>query len=243
MNNDGNLPTTANGAGGASRPADTGHAHGVVDGDRPGSWRVLGSAAAAGLLFGPADFAAQKLLPYPFADLGNSMAVWALGAFLFGAWVGAGRLRPIAGAAVLNLVAVESYYLAATLVQHDTIANLWTRSTLFFLFAAVVAGVVFGLGGALARGGRGWQRLVGAALPAAVFLAEAGIRFTQSHEAADAAYRRDRYEDALMYAIIALVLALVTGRGARGRIQGLAVSVALAIPGFVALNVFVAGSG
>ena len=242
VNNDGGLPVMAEGAGEADGAGEAGGFAETGDGHRRGWWRVLGSAVVAGLVFGPVDLAVQKLLPYPFADLGNSMAVWALGAFLFGAWVGTGRLRPIAGAAAFNLVAVESYYLAATLVQHDAIGNLWATSTLLFLFAAVVAGLVFGLGGALARSGPGWQRLVGAALPGAVFLAEAGIRFTQGHGDPDAGYRRDRFEDALMYAIIALVLGLVIGRGARGRWQGLAVSAVLAIPGFVALKLFVGGS-
>jgi hypothetical protein len=74
-------------------------------------------------------------------------------------------------------------------------------------------------------------------LPAAVFLAEAGISFVQGR-GEDAAYRHERHQDTLMYAVIALLLVMVYGRGARGRATVLAAGVALAIPGFLALSIF-----
>jgi len=40
-----------------------------------------------GLLLGAGDFAGQKILPYPWADLANSSAVWAVAAFGIGLWV------------------------------------------------------------------------------------------------------------------------------------------------------------
>lgn len=199
---------------------------------------VVGVSVGAGVLLGSLDLLWQKGVPYPFADLGNSMAVWALGAFLLGAWVRAGWFRGAVGASLLNLVAVEAYYLAAMLIQHDSAASLWAPSTLVWLGAAVVAGAVFGVGGVWSRGSRSWQRLAGRALPAAVFLAEAGIWFARGRGDAPAD-RWDSYQDTIMYAVLALLLALLNGRTLRERATVLAAGVALAIPGFLALVLFI----
>jgi hypothetical protein len=194
-------------------------------------------SVAGGLLLGSLDLAWQRMMPYPLADLGNSMAVWALGAFLLGAWVRTGLLRAAVGASVLNLVAVEAYSLTAMVVQHDSAASLWAPSTMVWLAASVVAGAVFGVGGVWSRGERPWRRLAGRALPAAVFLAEAGVCFAQGY-GADPAYRRDRFQDTLLYAVIALLLALAHGRTSRERATVLTTGIALAIPGFLALSLF-----
>jgi hypothetical protein len=228
-----------------------------MDEDRRGWLSVLGIAAGAGILLGPLDLAWQRLVPYPLADLGNSMAVWALGAFLLGAWVRGGLrrveaeragllwagpvrgglLRAVIGASVLNLVGVEAYYLTAMIVQHDSAESLTSPSTLAWLVAAVVAGAVFGVGGAWSREARSWRRLAGRALPAAVFLAEAGTCFLQAG-GADAAYRRERLQDTILYASIALGLAVIFGRTSRERVTVLTAGVALALPGLAALSLF-----
>jgi hypothetical protein len=73
-------------------------------------------AVVGGLLLGPIDLLAQRALPYPWANLANSSAVWAIGAFGIGAWVRTSRWRPAIAGAALLLVAVESYYLTAASV-------------------------------------------------------------------------------------------------------------------------------
>ncbi len=131
-------------------------------------WLIVTVAIVGGLVLGPIDLLAQRTLPYPWANLANSSAVWAISAFGLGAWVGAGRWRPAIASVVLLLVAVESYDLAATLVQHDALANLWTAATLWWLLFGVLAGTVFGMAGAWSRGPHGWRRVVGGgALPGA----------------------------------------------------------------------------
>ena len=51
----------------------------------------------AGVLLGAVDLLLQKSLPYPWANLANSSAVWAIGAFGLGLWAapGAGRGRAV----------------------------------------------------------------------------------------------------------------------------------------------------
>jgi hypothetical protein len=127
-------------------------------------WVIVIVALAAGLLLGPVDLLAQRTPPYPWANLANSSAVWACGAFGIGAWVGGGRWRSAVAGVVLLPVAVETYYLAATLVQNDDLSNLWTSSTLLWLSFGVLAGAVFGTAGAGSRGQNRWLRIVGLAL-------------------------------------------------------------------------------
>jgi hypothetical protein len=71
---------------------------------------------------------------------------------------------------VLLLVAVESYYLTATLVQHDDLSNLWAATTLRWLLFGTIAGLLFGTAGAWSRGSNRWQRIVGLALLGAALL-------------------------------------------------------------------------
>jgi hypothetical protein len=187
-------------------------------------------AVVGGLLLGSVDLLAQRTLPYPWANLANSSAVWAIGAFGIGTWVGAGRWQPAMGGVVLLLVAVETYNLAATLVQNDDLSNLWASSTLWWLLFGVVAGAVFGTAGAWSRGRNRWLQVVGSALPGAVLLAEAGILAYRSGNM-DAAYRADSLQTATIEAALGILLALVVGRSARQRLENLAASMPLALIG------------
>jgi len=132
-------------------------------------------AIVGGLLLGPIDLLAQRTLSYAWANLANSSAVWAIGAFGIGVWVRAGRWRPAGAGVVLLLVAVESYYLTATLGQNDDWSNLWTATTLPWLLFGILAGTLFGTAGAWLRGSNRWLRIAGLALPGAVLLGEAGL--------------------------------------------------------------------
>jgi len=191
---------------------------------------TFGVSIVGGLLLGPVDLLAQKTLPYPWANLANSPAVWAIAAFALGAWVRAGRWQPAAASTALLVVAVESYYAAATLVQKDNIDNLWTPSTLMWLGFGVLAGVIFGTGGAWSHGEHRWRRIVGTAMPGAVFLMEAAVHVLRRNDG-DAAYRTDNLQTALICLAIALLLPFVVGQNGRQRVEGLLAAVPLALLG------------
>jgi hypothetical protein len=129
-------------------------------------------APVAGVLLGALDFVWIKYVPFPLGQLGNSIAVWAVAAFLLtflSRWT-----LPIGvlGAIVCLVLAVPSYYLAATLIQHDDLANMYNAAALLWMGLGVVAGAVFGAAGVLARS-VGLLRAVAGAMPGAVLFAEA----------------------------------------------------------------------
>lgn len=189
-----------------------------------GDHRTLGVISVpAGVALGAVDFALQKVLPYPWANLANSAAVWAVAAFALGYWIRTGALRAAIAGTVLLVVAVPIYYVTATLVQNDDIANVWAPIGLMWMAFGVLAGVVFGIAGVWARG-RGWQRIVGTALPGAVLLAEAARLFRLGSDA--------RWTALIELALGVLVIAMV-GRTARQRGASLAAAVPLAAIGFV----------
>lgn len=198
-------------------------------------WVIAAVAIVGGLLLGSLDLLAQRTLPYPWANLANSSAVWAVGAFGIGAWVGAGRWRPAVAGVLLLLVAVESYYLAAILVLNNELSNLWKPSTLAWLFFGVIAGLVFGTAGGWVRAESRWLRALGVALPAAVLLAEAGVLFSRSGSG-DAAYRSDSLQTAAIEAALGVLFPLIVGRTVSHRLHGLAASLPLALIGLAGFH-------
>ncbi|MGC5017105.1 DUF6518 family protein [Micromonospora sp. DT47] len=191
------------------------------------------TAVVGGFLLGFLDFLWIKLVPYPFAELGNSTATWAVAAFAFGYWVRSGWMCPALGAAVLLVVAVPSYYLAATLIQGDDLAVVWAPASLLWMVFGVLAGVVFGIGGTWARES-GWRQVVGIALPAAVFFEEAA-RFAR--KANDPNYPPGSgWNVAIDVALGVLVVALI-GRTSRQRALALAVALPLAMIIFIGFAV------
>jgi Family of unknown function (DUF6518) len=142
--------------------------------------RVLAAAIVGGLLMGPVDLLAQTTLPYPWANLANSGAVWALAAFGAGA-----AARPAAVSAVAGLVllpiAVESYYLAGVIFRHDSTTALWSATTGLWLAFAVVVGPLFGLAGGAVRSTRRATRFAAAACAGSIFLLEALAVLARSH--------------------------------------------------------------
>ncbi|WP_335991285.1 DUF6518 family protein [Glycomyces sp. MUSA5-2] len=192
---------------------------------------ILAVAAAGGVALGAVDLIAQRELPYPWANLANSSAVWAVGAFAVGAWVRAGRWRPAAAGVVLLVVAVEAYYLAATLIQHDDLANLWAPTSLVWMAFGVLAGTVFGTFGAWSRSDTRWRALAGLAALGAVFFAEAGMLLRRL-PGTEAQYRADDLATAAIMALIGLVLIALLGRSWRQRAAASALAVPLAAVGF-----------
>lgn len=186
--------------------------------------RVALVTVVAGVLLGAVDLLLQKALPYPWANLANSSAVWALAAFGLGWWLRSPWWRAAVAGVVLLVLAVPSYYLTATLVQHDDLANAWAPSSLVWVSFGVPAGVVFGVAGGWARAD-GWRRIVGTALPGALLFAEAAIRLGRSGYA-------DNIATAMIELALGVLLILVVGRTARQRLTGLAAAVPLALVGF-----------
>jgi hypothetical protein len=138
-------------------------------------------APLAGLLLGLLDFVWIKFVPFPFGALGNSMAVWAAAAFLLTRRVRRGLWASVAGGVAMLMPAVPAYYLAAWLIQHDELANVYASSALLWMAMAVLAGAVFGAGGYLSRTPGRLQRAA-SALPGAVLFAEAAIEVRRTGE-------------------------------------------------------------
>lgn len=138
-------------------------------------------APVAGLLLGFLDFVWIKYVPSPFGGLGNSMAVWAVAAFLLTLRTRRGLAASAVGGAVMLVVAVPAYYVAAWLIQHDDLANAYASSALLWMAMGVLAGAVFGAGGYLARRPGRLQRAA-TALPGAVLFAEAAIQLRRVGE-------------------------------------------------------------
>ncbi|WBC15627.1 DUF6518 family protein [Micromonospora sp. WMMA1998] len=191
----------------------------------PSSRRLTLVAPVAGVLLGFLDFVWIRWVPYPLAELGNSTAVWAVAAFALGWWVRSGAVRAAVAATVLLVVAVPSYYLAATLLQDDDLAVVAAPSSLLWMVLGVLAGVVFGAAGTWARVD-GWRRVLGVALPAAVFVEEA-LRFAGR---ARSGYPGGWWNVAIDLALAALLVVLV-GRTARTRLLAAAVALPLAAVG------------
>lgn len=122
-------------------------------------------AVLGGIVLGTLDLLAQAALPYPWANLANSSAVWALAAFAIGTWIRYGPLRCIIAAVALLVLAVQAYRLAAILVVEGDPSTLISPVNILWLGFGVLAGCVFGLAGHL-RAVRGrWLAAIGAALP------------------------------------------------------------------------------
>jgi hypothetical protein len=156
-------------------------------------------APVAGVLLGVLDFVWIKNVPFAFGGLGNSIAVWAVAAFLL-----AFRNRwtlpvGVLGAIVCLVVAVPSYYLAATLIQNDDPANMFNANALLWMGLGVVAGTVFGAAGVLARTA-GLRRTAAAAMPGAVLFAEATTQLAR--------IGNPNYDTAELIAYAAVLIAL-----------------------------------
>jgi hypothetical protein len=206
--------------------------------ERRSPWPVAVGAAAGGVLLGVADLAARRVVPFPWAHLANSGAVWAVGAYAAGAVAAGDGIRErlgrwqsaIAGLVVL-LVAVESYYVAAALWLHNPWSNLWQPSTLAWLLFGAVAGPVFGAAGGWSRSGSPRLRIAGAAFPAAVLFADVAIQLDRGGNRGGP-FRTDIWPSAVAEAAVAVLLILIAGRTFRQRAISLASSVPLTAIGF-----------
>jgi len=182
----------------------------------------------AGFLLGFLDFVWIKYVPFPFGGLGNSIAVWAVAAFLLTFWSRWKLVGAVVGAVVFLVVAVPSYYVAAALIQNDDWSNVYSAVALLWMGLAVVAGAVFGAGGVLARTPSRWQ-IPAAALPAAVLFAEGAIQLARGDRRAETL----GYVAVLVALAVAVTLLIVRGRRPRG--LALAYAVPLTAVGYLML--------
>lgn len=192
------------------------------------------TVVALGIALGVVDLLLQRGLPYPWANLANSSAVWALAAFGVGRWLDA---RPwesaIAGIGLL-LIAVQAYYLAAVVLMNDDARSLWSSTTMVWSVLGVLAGALFGAAGGLSHDRRPWLRAIALAMPGAVLLAEAATLVGRSDEPGRGPdYRTDSLQTAAIEVSLGIVLILVVAKTHRARLESLAAATVLAAVGFV----------
>ncbi len=201
------------------------------------------TVVACGILLGVVDLLLQRTLPYPWANLANSSAVWALGAFGVGWWLRAGWWRSALAGIVLLVIAVEAYYLTAVVVMNDNVQNLWSSTAMVWLFFGVLAGALFGAAGGLSHDRQPWLRAIAVAMPAAVLLAEAAVLVNRSDNPGGGPhYRTDSLQTAAIEATLGIVLILFIAQTHRVRLQALATATALAAVGFAGFTVAGFGS-
>jgi hypothetical protein len=186
-------------------------------------------APIAGFLLGFLDFVWIKYVPFPFGGLGNSIAVWAVAAFLLTFLARWSLPRGVLGAIVLLVVAVPSYDVAAALIQGDDWSNLYAAPALLWMGLAVVAGAVFGAGGVLARTPSRWQ-IPASAMPAAVLFAEAVLQLARL-----GGDRAERWAYVAVLVALAVGITLLLVRSWRSRGLALASAVPLTAVGYLML--------
>jgi hypothetical protein len=201
-------------------------------------WTSVLVPVVVGLALGPLDLLLQRVLPYPFADLANSPALWALVAFGVG-WSDRirGRWWPAAAGTLTLLLAVEGYYATAVLALGDDAATMTNRAAVTWLAAAVVAGLVFGTAGSWARSAHPWRGPLGSAVAVGVLLAEAWLDLARLAGAGDDPARsQDLVQTALVLLVLATVTAVLAGRSARQRVVGSVLALPLALLGALAFG-------
>jgi len=202
----------------------------------PGRWTPPVIALAVGVGLGPVDLLLQRVLPYPFADLADSPAVWALVAFAVG-WCCRGRWWPAAAGTLALVLAVEGYYATAVLALGDDPSTLTDASAEAWLVMGVAAGLVFGTAGAWARSAHVWRGPLGTATAVGVLLAEAWLDLARAAGTeADAGFRHDQVQTALVLVVLAGLAAVLAGRSARQRVAGLALALPIALAGALAFS-------
>lgn len=125
-------------------------------------------SVVAGLVLGVADLVGQLNLPYPWADLANSAAVWSLAAFVLGWSLHLDAARSALCGALFLVIAVEAYYLATIVALGDSTASLTSATTVLWLVLGVGAGTLVGIAGSMVASANAAARLSGAALAAGV---------------------------------------------------------------------------
>lgn len=185
----------------------------------------------AGIALGIIDFAVQKSAPYPWANLANSPAVWAVVAFAVAASVTglSGRRFAVASCAPIlaMIIAVVSYYVTAAAWQGDDLANVTSLPTALWYVAGILVGALSGIAAVWWLAGTGLRPVAGAAFPVAVLLAEALVLLRDS-----APGQSGVGATAGSLVVLAVVLAAALGRSLPRVMSVVVASVPLAAIGY-----------
>jgi hypothetical protein len=173
--------------------------------------RLVAIAVAAGLALGVGDLVWMLHVDVAWAEIANSSAVWAAGAFVLGAVLRTDPVRAAICGVVMMSVAVESYYVYAASVDLASLATPFSAHARMWLVFGVFAGVVFGSAGAWTSGAVRWQQVVGAATGAGVLLGEA-LHITLQWDLAFGGFRDPMAQAALAMSLLGVLLLVVTTR-------------------------------
>jgi hypothetical protein len=187
--------------------------------------QVLVVPVLAGIVLGVGDVLAITHVAYPWANLANSSAVWAIAAFVLGAVLRTDPVRAAVAGAVLLVVAVEAYYGYATLTDLAGYHAMWSPTSQTWLVFGVFAGVIFGVAGAWTREAVWWRRVVGSATGAAVLLGEA-LHTLLHLDGRYGDYRAELVQTAIAMAVLGAAALVLSARSA----SVLAVATVTAVP-------------
>lgn len=191
-------------------------------------------ATVAGLLIGVATLKLQGVLSGAWSQLSNSGAVWVVSSFVAGALLAdRGRGVVIAAGTMTEVGEVLGYYGGAQFLLRDTPDLLPTLvSLLAWGVPALIAGPIFGLAGSWWRQERRLWQAIGVGLLGAVFIAEAIRMWQVLHY----------IPEAVLLAVIGVLLPVALGRSLRGRLDGLLAlvpTVAVGVLAYVVIDSFV----
>ncbi len=206
------------------------------------NWFLL--AVVGGVLLGAFDLLLQRTLPYPWANLANSLAPWAIGAFAAGRWLRRDwKLSAVAGSLLL-VIAVVTYYVASWLTNVGSLTFLTSPTALVWLALGVAGGALFAAAGSLSRSSHPILGAVAGALPAAVLLAEATTYVDRAgHGDGSPHYVSDKLQTAAILAVLGIVVLVVVARGANKPLRTVLAAVVLAAAGSAAFLTLVAVTG
>jgi hypothetical protein len=146
-------------------------------------WRLAAFAVAVGLVVGGLTAYAQGWLSDDVGSLANSAGPWALAAFAVA--LTAGSTTQAAASGWLVLTSCEVGYAICTELRGDSNS---TRTVMFWLCAALIAGPLLGIAAQWARTDRAEQRGLGIGVIAGVLCGEGVYGLTTVSETTSNAY-------------------------------------------------------
>jgi hypothetical protein len=173
--------------------------------------RVILIATLAGITLGVGDLEVMTHVAYPWANLANSSAVWAIGAFVLGALLRTDPVRSAIAGVVMMVVAVEAYYGYAALADLSASSTMWSEHAVTWMVFGVFAGVIFGVAGAWTNSDQWWQRVAGTAAGAGVLIGE-GLHTFSHIDATYGSFHTDLGQSAAAMMALGVVVLLAAAR-------------------------------
>lgn len=185
-------------------------------------WRGLIVAALGGVVLGTLSLLLNGLLPGGSNRLVNSGAVWVVGAFVAGAMLRDGAWRIwLAGTAVL-VGAVAGYYGSLAMFERHPVSSAELTGPVEWALVGLAAGPLFATAGAWWRDSRLVRRLPALCLLGGVFIAEGAYLLARHRPVAEA----------LIVAVIGVLVPVFLGRELRDRVYGVLGLIPAAVLGF-----------